>query len=173
MKEFLPLNHIPHISVLNQIFWQTLIFSRLDSTFCESQQTRVSVFALLRLTAGVTESPREPSWGPWTCQRVRSRARWFRARLLIPAWDFCTLCVIDHYKSFYIMEISPGKRSEGFVQGEDSKSCSSCTLTEEARISYVMVSLSVINVYTVEPPWSNVIVDQIDALCKVFLTFTC
>lgn len=32
--------------------------------FAKSQQTRDSVFALLRLIAGVAESPRDPSWGP-------------------------------------------------------------------------------------------------------------
>ena len=54
-------------------------------------------------------------------------------RLLIPPWASCTLCVIDHYKSFYIMEISHGRGQR--AEGEDSKPLSSCTLTKEACIT--------------------------------------
>lgn len=117
---FLPFKpHSSHKST-KPYFWQSFTFSWPHSTFRKSQQTRDSVFALVRLIAGVTEFPRDPSRGPWTCERVRTWARWVTARLLIPAWASCTLRVIDHYKSFYIMEISRGERSEGLVQGKDS-----------------------------------------------------
>lgn len=146
---FLPLNHILYIIVSSQFFWRTLTFSWPHSTFPISQQTKDSVFALVRLIAGATESPRDPSRGPWTCERVRTWARWVTARFLIPAWASCTLCVTDHYKSFYMMEISRGKGSEGWVQGKDSKPCSSCTLTVEAWISYEAVTLEAIYVYVI------------------------